>query len=355
MLHLAPLVMLLWTTPQASAKGGEGWVVIVRGDESIPDAWTQELRKAAEDAAKSSKKVRYVPPPEISTKEVELALGCQGWNATCAGQVATMLSANATLTVDIVQRGRGAWLSTELVGSDGKLRGSRERHELPDRADLGLRAARAFVASRVTGTPVTGLVVDTDTPGAAVSLDGANVGQTPVALYDVAPGLHRIEITQEGKAKAEREVDVPKGTIHKVAIVMVAPSTTESQRTPSGESAPVVDEPELVPPLLGYGVLAAGGGLLVMALASGAANVGVLVSHQYYEGFDTQKSYYSRRIFGTDESASAVSFATGIGFYVIGAVGLVVGTVGAVLVGVSFMEDGSAPTEAATVPTTPTE
>lgn len=351
MLHFAPLVMLLWTTPQAPAKGGDGWVVIVRGDESIPDTWTQELRRAAEDAAKATKKVRYVSPPEISTKEVELALGCQGWNATCAGQVATMLSANATLTVDIVQRGRGAWLSTELVGSDGKMRGARERHELPDRAELGLRAARAFVASRVTGEPVTGLVVDTDTPGATVMLDGQSVGQTPVALYDVPPGLHRIEISQEGKTTATREVEVPKGTIHKVALVMVAPSSTNSPTAMAGDSPPAAKDSGAMPPYLGYGVLAAGGGLLLVALASGAANVGVLVTHQYYEGFDTQKSYYSRRVFGSDESASAVSFATGIGFYVIGAVGLVVGTVGAVLVGVSFVDAGEpapAPSAAST-------
>jgi hypothetical protein len=345
MSFVAPILALALLTPVAGAsrakEAKEGWVFIVRADESIAATWTDELRGAAQAATKK-KNIRYVKPPEISTKEVELALGCQGWTATCAGQVATMLNANATLTIDIVQRGRGAWLSMELVGADGAVRGERTRHELPDRAESGLRAAKAFLTARITGVPVTGLVVDTDSPGADVSVDGAPAGKTPLALYDVKPGAHRIVITHPEKADVVREITVPAGEIAKVAVVLVSPLTTSAIVTPPATAPTTSNEQAsgapMIPPTLAYGVLAGGGSLVALALVSGAANIAVILSHLYYDGFDTQKSYMSRRVFGSDENASAVSFATGIGFYVVGAIGLVVTTVGAVLLGVSLAD-----------------
>ena len=56
-----------------------------------------------------------------------------------------------------------------------------------------------------------GLRIETDPPGAAVSLDGQNAGQSPVALLTVRPGVHMVRVSRDGYAPAGLTLEVRNG------------------------------------------------------------------------------------------------------------------------------------------------
>jgi len=56
-----------------------------------------------------------------------------------------------------------------------------------------------------------GLRIETDPPGAAVSLDGSSAGQSPVALLRVRPGVHMVRVSREGYAPAGLTLEVRNG------------------------------------------------------------------------------------------------------------------------------------------------
>src|SRR4029450_7565125 len=56
-----------------------------------------------------------------------------------------------------------------------------------------------------------GLRIETDPPGAAVSLDGQSAGQSPVALLTVRPGVHMVRVTRDGYAPAGLTLEVRNG------------------------------------------------------------------------------------------------------------------------------------------------
>ena len=56
-----------------------------------------------------------------------------------------------------------------------------------------------------------GLRIETDPPGAAVSLDGQSAGQSPVALLTVRPGVHMVRVSRDGYAPAGLTLEVRNG------------------------------------------------------------------------------------------------------------------------------------------------
>jgi TonB family protein len=56
-----------------------------------------------------------------------------------------------------------------------------------------------------------GLRIETDPPGAEVSLDGLSAGQSPVALTSVRPGVHMVRVARDGYAPAGLTLEVRNG------------------------------------------------------------------------------------------------------------------------------------------------
>ncbi len=101
-------------------------------------------------------------------------------------------------------------VNLKLVGEDGRelrrvsatLRGSPE--ELI--AEIRVAAVRLVAPEQLTGA----IEIISDVPGAAVSLDGNPVGQTPLlgALDKLPAGLHKVNVSREGYSSFEEDVPV---------------------------------------------------------------------------------------------------------------------------------------------------
>jgi TonB family protein len=92
------------------------------------------------------------------------------------------------------------------------LRGHRPQLESIEISEESPRAERLFTLTKVRRRPTTGLADVTSTPvGAAVSIDGEAVGESPVKGFRLQPGEHAVEISREGYESFSGTVTVVAG------------------------------------------------------------------------------------------------------------------------------------------------
>lgn len=282
-------LVLASTLAFAAAPSGS-WVVLIKTDGSVPASWSDNLQDAVKSATSSKSGVRWVPPPQVSLADAQLALGCSAWDASCVGQIAGMMNADVALLLEIEKRGKGAWMHRQLVSKSGKARGKRERFELPDRSAKGLQVARAIAASTVTGKAVTIVTLTTDVEGADVFVDGDKVGETPLTLTsELSVGGHTVEFRMAGRAPVTQKVNVKAGEVTKVGAVMATAAMPPPNDPEVGnpvdnqvqeDPLPAVNQPDDPPPG------AAGGGLdpLFGYATLGVAGAVALVGAGLYGG-----------------------------------------------------------------------
>jgi TonB family protein len=117
----------------------------------------------------------------------------------------------------------GALETTDLQSALGqaasRTRATRRRGLVLVGAGLAAGLIALYVASGSTPDPPPlllptrpgGLRIETDPPGAAVSLDGQSAGQSPVALLTVRPGVHMVRVSRDGYAPAGLTLEVRNG------------------------------------------------------------------------------------------------------------------------------------------------
>jgi len=138
----------------------------------------------------------------------------------------------------------------------------------------------------------TALKVEVRPEGAAVEIDGAEAGRTPLALVKVKPGRHRVTLSAVGHVPVTLEVEVAAGATAPVLVVLepaAQPALPPPPEPPEPEPAPPPPPPDEEPGLpwggIGLGALAAG-------LGVGAA---LLASHAYSLRDDAQQQAWDRR------------------------------------------------------------
>ncbi len=266
-MNVAALVVLGLSL--AAAEPREPWIILVRTDGSTPASWRTAIQAAAKKAAAQSEQVTWQEPPAVSLEEAELALGCKAWGPACAGEIAKMMNANAALIVDLKADGVGATLKVQVVSSNGEPRGAAKEAALPDRGAAGLAITQGLVVSAIRGSAPTIVVIDSDVPGAEVTIDGVRTGVTPLTLVDELPaGQHKLVLSKEGRAPFATTIDIKDGVANPFTF-------------PLGSGGPSAVEPTVgtqpasssVMPTVAYTTTAAGG-VLVVAAAALAAGYG---------------------------------------------------------------------------------
>jgi hypothetical protein len=95
-------------------------------------------------------------------------------------------------------------------------------------------------ASPTPPPPTTGtLKISTVPAGAAVDLDGASVGVTPLTLPDLKPGKHTLKVSKSGFKTDGRDVEVTAGETFALDITLsAAPRPAPRRRAPPLPPAP---------------------------------------------------------------------------------------------------------------------
>ncbi len=214
--------LTLGTVVGLLAQASPTWVVVTERGPEVPEAWSTALE------AEVNRTVKMGKNPDASRGDLMVALGCASWDEQCAALVAETVGADIVLSLEVVRHGPGAWVSYQVTTKGAEQLRAKSRVKVPDRADAGLKMAKAVVHEAVTGEPATLLVVETNQVGARVLLDGDAVGTTPWVGVGVRAGDHEIRVEPESGAPIFRRVQVKDGDITNVALVVtVGPAPVE--------------------------------------------------------------------------------------------------------------------------------
>jgi len=197
------VILAVLLTVSGPARGADPWLAVVSLD--APADLTFMGKSASEAFAREAEKVggvRVMPP-----SMVEERLGRVGTRelVRCADDARCLAEKAAALGVDRVV---GGWLRrtgdsyrVALVHADAKTGaelGALEREVPIASRRLQRDVAAAAPALLGGGKDATGvLVVVTDVPGAAVTIDGVGAGTTPVTRA-LRPGRHEVRVSMAG-------------------------------------------------------------------------------------------------------------------------------------------------------------
>jgi hypothetical protein len=191
-------------------------------------------------------------------------LGCSAAEPVCLSTLARTLDVGALVSGSLDGAADAAGLHLRLRVANARGTTVAEgTFELPDGKGLAAaaRAAAADLLARAAVAAYGRLAVRTDPPGAAVVVDGADRGTTPLAL-DLAAGNYTVEV-RLGATSAMRRVDLtPAGA--EVTIDLRAPGGAAGAGAGAGTGT---DAGAGAAPSTSAGLGAAGGG----AVAGGAA------------------------------------------------------------------------------------
>jgi serine/threonine-protein kinase len=104
-----------------------------------------------------------------------------------------------------------------------------------DKANQPVPGPIAVARPQVAGPPV--LVVSTNPPGAALSIDGAPVGVAPVTVDTLRVGEHEVEATLEGHQPVKRTVTLPKPGERVMIELALLPSAPPASPEPTPTEA----------------------------------------------------------------------------------------------------------------------
>jgi hypothetical protein len=230
----------------------------------------------------------------------------------------------SSVVVDGEEVGKSPLGEPVLVGSGvHRLELSLDGHETASRTVVvvaGEEKTETFELVRTTAD----LVIEANVPAIEVTVDGAVVGETPIAEPIVVdPGEHVVRLSKDGYVTQEREVVVDKGELSTLEFVLEPAETDSASTVP-----PVTDDGEQkrVPTLvwIGLGGTVAAGAVAVTFWALAADR------HRDFEKYNEQ--YVNFEIEADDpkfkdaraDTKQFSSLALGFG---IGAVALAAGTV----------------------------
>ena len=118
------------------------------------------------------------------------------------------------------------------------LKGYEPRSETVAITSDALQAEVKLVLARLA--PVLGLAdIGSTPPGAAVSVDGAPVGETPLAGLKLRPGVHQVEVAKEGYERRSESVRIEAGKRAKLDVPLAA--IVKATPTPAPPPPVVVD------------------------------------------------------------------------------------------------------------------
>jgi len=153
--------------------------------------------------------------------------GCTA-DPTCLAPIARALRTSRIIAGNVGGLGNNYVVNLKLVDHDGKelRRVTATLHGAPDELidEIRVAAFRLVAPEKMTGN----IAVLTDVPGAMVTLDGREVGITPLVgpLGQVLEGTHKVKVTRDGFSTFEEDVPV---RFEKTSQVVVRQSATTAK------------------------------------------------------------------------------------------------------------------------------
>jgi hypothetical protein len=182
--------------------------------EGATDAVAAEITDALRQRVAATKGYQLLQGKDLV--EVKLVFACPDAAPACMSQAGKSLGADKLIFGNVKRSGNDYQVTLKLLDVSRAVVESFTAETVPRKqADAsGLRSLAPGWLAKLSGKGGGSIQVRANFPGAAVSLDGTQVGTTgnsPVVINDVAPGRHEVAVEKSGYTTTKQEFTLAAG------------------------------------------------------------------------------------------------------------------------------------------------
>ena len=213
--------------------------------EGAPDSVAAEITDALRQRVAATKGYQLLQGKDLV--EVKLVFACPDAAPACMSQAGKSLGADKLIFGNVKRAGNDYQVTLKLLDVSRAVVESFTAETVPRKhADAsGLRSMAPGWLAKLSGKGGGSIQVRANFPGAAVSLDGTQVGTTggsPVVIPDVAPGRHEVTVEKSGYTTTKQEFTLAAGqslplslTLSPVSVEVPRPADNEGAEGGGGE------------------------------------------------------------------------------------------------------------------------
>lgn len=231
----------------------------------------EKLRQAMRDAVAEAPEFVESDAITMTIGEAKTALSCFDATAECLAQLGGAGIDLDRMVWAALERKEGAWILQVRMLDFASQRFIFDRTwTMPGGADR-IEELVALTGGVIRGNapepvPTSRLLVDSDPPGADITLDGRMLGTTPVTQR-VTRGRHLVELSLPGRRTVKKEIDIGAGEVRELIRLPILPKVVPPA------AAPVDPQPEDWPFWVGVGAgVVAGVAIITASVAYSQGN-----------------------------------------------------------------------------------
>jgi len=216
--------------------------------EGAPDSVAAEITDALRQRVAATKGYQLLQGKDLV--EVKLVFACPDAAPACMSQAGKSLGADKLIFGNVKRAGNDYQVTLKLLDVSRAVVESFTAETVPRKqADAsGLRSMAPGWLAKLSGKGGGSIQVRANFPGAAVSLDGTQVGTTggsPVVIPDVAAGRHEVTVEKSGYTTTKQEFTLAAGqslplnlTLSPVSVEVPRPEAAEGSEGGGGGGEP---------------------------------------------------------------------------------------------------------------------
>jgi len=227
---------------RAYAEGGDVATAVLGIEplEGAPDAVAAEMTDALRQRVAATKGYQLLQGKDLV--EVKLVFACPDAAPACMSTAGKSLGADKLIFGNVKRAGNDFQLTLKLLDVSRAVVESFTAETVPKKhADAsGLRSLAPAWLAKLSGKGGGSIQVRANFPGAAVSIDGTQVGTTgssPVVINDVAPGRHEVAVEKSGYTTTKQEFTLAAGQSLPLNLTL-SPVSVEVPRPEGSAKAP---------------------------------------------------------------------------------------------------------------------
>ena len=238
----ASLTAVARPSPARAAESGDVSIAVLGIEplEGAPDTVAAEMTDALRQRVAATKGYQLLQGKDLV--EVKLVFACPDAAPACMSAAGKSLGADKLIFGNVKRTGNDYQVTLKLLDVSRAVVESFTAETVARKhADASsLRSIAPAWLSKLSGKGGGSIQVRANFPGAAVSLDGTQVGTTggsPVVINDVAPGRHEVAVEKSGYTTTKQEFTLAAGQNLPLNLTL-SPVSVEVPR-PEGSAKPI--------------------------------------------------------------------------------------------------------------------
>ncbi len=237
-LFIAYASLALIAGPARAADGDVPTVVLgIEPLDPTLDAVAAEITDALRQRVAATKGYQLLQGKELV--EIKLVFACPDAAPACMSQAGKSLGASKVIFGNVKRAGNDFQVTLKLLDVSRAVVESFAAETVSKKnSDAnGLRSMAPAWLAKLSGKGGGSIQVRANFPGAAVSLDGTQVGTTgsaPVVINDVAPGRHEVAVEKSGYTTTKQEFTLASGQSLPLSLALSPVSVEVPRPDPGG-------------------------------------------------------------------------------------------------------------------------